>query len=74
MSNSRNTSNSKLLDKMLLHNEFFATLIAYGYSFSPPLQLSYKLSDFDASMYTRKFTVASICSSSLSISLCHFEL
>ena len=31
--------------------QFVATGITYGFSLSPPLELSYKLSDFDASMF-----------------------
>ena len=38
---------------MLVHNEFFATPIAYGFSLSPPLEDGYKLSDFDAGMFPR---------------------
>ena len=31
--------------------QFVDTGITYGFSLSPPLELSYKLSDFDASMF-----------------------
>ena len=31
--------------------QFVATLTAYGFSLSPPLEVSYKLSDFDAGMF-----------------------
>ena len=34
--------------------QFVATLRAHGFSLSPPLELSYKLSDFDASMFPHK--------------------
>ena len=37
----------------LVHTEFVATLLAYGFSLSPSLELSYKLSDFDAGMFPR---------------------
>ena len=36
------------------HNQFFATLIAYSFSLSPPLEVSYKLSDFDAGMFPQE--------------------
>ena len=47
----------------LLLNQLCATLIAYGFSLSPPLWVSYKLSDFDASMfpqYSQPFLVQSL--------------
>ena len=31
--------------------QYVATCILYGFSLSPPLSVSYKLSDFDASMF-----------------------
>ena len=56
----------------LVHNKFVATGIAYGFSLSPPIQVTNKFSDFTVSMFPRTWLDCKISSQDMyRLSLVH---